>query len=91
MTRGGGAWLAAVGSLVAFAAAFFLRLNAAYGPFRLSTHPTDWPSDWALVWELWRQGQIAMPIVVQGAVLGAAAAGVPWMVFSRLTRPRGNR
>ena len=73
--------------MVAFAAAFFLRMNAAYGPFNLSFHP----GDWTVVWELWRHGQIAGPIVVQSAVLGAAAAAVPWMVFGLLTRRRGQR
>lgn len=87
MTRRGGAGLAAAGSVAAFAAAFFVRMNAAYGPFNLSVHP----SDWTVVWELWRHGQIASRIVVQSAVLGAAAAAVPWMVFGLLTRRRGTR
>jgi hypothetical protein len=87
VTRPGGAWLAAAGSAAAFAAAFFLRMNAAYGPFNLSFHP----SDWMVVWELLRQGQIASRIVVQSAVLGAAAGTVPWMVFGLLTRRPGKR
>ena len=73
--------------MVAFAAAFFLRMNAAYGPFNPSFHP----GDWTVVWELWRHGQIAARIVVQSAVLGAAAAAVPWMVFGLLTRRREQR
>jgi hypothetical protein len=91
VTRRGGAWLAAAGSLATFAAAFYLRLDAAYGPFNLSFHPSDWPADWTVVWELWRHGQIASDIVGQGAGLGAAAAGVPWVVFGLLTRRRGTR
>lgn len=87
MTRRGKAWLAAAGSVAAFVAAFFLRMNAAYGPFNLSFHP----GDWTVVWELWRHGQIATRIVVQSAGLGAAAAAVPWMVFGLLTRRRGKR
>ena len=87
MTRRGGAWLAAAGSLVAFPAALYLRMNAAYGPFNLSVDP----GDWAVVWELWRQGQIASGVVVEGAVLGAAAAGVPWVVLGLLTRRREMR
>ena len=87
MTRRGGAWLATAGSAAAFAAAFFLRMNAAYGPFNLSFHP----GDWTVVWELWRHGQIASRIVVQSAGLGAAAAAVPWMVFGLLIRRRVTR
>lgn len=86
MTRRRGAWLAGAGSVAAFAAAFFLRMNAAYGPFNLSAHP----SDWTVIWELWRHGQITSRIVLQGAGLGAAAAAVPWMAFGLLTR-RGTR
>lgn len=87
MTRRGGAWFAALGSVAAFTAVFFLRLNAAYGPFNLSSHA----SDWVVVWELWRHSQIATPIVVQGAGLGTAAAAVPWMVFALLTHRRRKR
>jgi len=87
VTRRGGAWLATAGSAAAFAAAFFLRMNAAYGPLNLSFHP----GDWTVVWELWRHGQIASRIVVQSAGLGAAAAAVPWMVFGLLIRRRGTR
>lgn len=87
MTRRGRAWLAAAGSVAAFAAAFFLRMNAAYGPFDLSSQPRDW----MVIWELWRHGQIASRIVAQSAMLGAAAAAVPWMIFGLLTRRRGKR
>lgn len=87
MTRRGGTWLAAAASVVAFAAACFLRMNAAYGPFNLSFHPDDW----MVLWELWRLGQIAPRIVVQSAALGAVAAAVPWVVFGLLTRRRPTR
>jgi hypothetical protein len=73
--------------VVAFAAGCFLRMNAAYGPFNLSFHP----GDWMVLWELWRLGQIAPRIVVQSAVLGVAAAAVPWAVFGLLTRRRPAR
>ncbi len=65
-------------------ARFFLRMNAVYGPFNLSFHP----SDWTVVWELWRHGQIAPRVVVQSAVLGVAAGAVPWVVFWLLPRRR---
>jgi hypothetical protein len=81
----GRAWLPAAGSAVAFAAAFYLRLNAAYGPFNLSWHPTDW----TVLWELMGHGQIAPRILVQGALLGAAVAAVPWVIFALRTRRRG--
>jgi len=84
VTRRAGAWLAGASSVVAFAAACFLRMNAAYGPFNLSLHPYDW----MVLWDLWRFGQIAPRVVVQSAVLGAAAAAVPWVVFGLLQRRR---
>jgi hypothetical protein len=87
VTRRGEAWLAAAGSLAAFAAGVSVRMNAAYGPFNLSFHP----GDWTVIWELLRHGQIASRIVVESAVLGAVAAVVAWMVFGLLTRRRGAR
>jgi hypothetical protein len=81
-----GAWLAAAGSGAAFAAAVFLRMDAAYGPLKLSVHP----GDWRLVWELWRDGQIPSSIVAQSVGLGAAAAVVPWIVLA-LARRRSTR
>ena len=63
------AWLAAAGSVAAFAVAFFLRMNQAYGPFNLSARP----GDWQVLWELLRHQQIAGRIVLEGA--GARAAG----------------
>ena len=82
MTRRGATGLAAAGSAVAFALALYLRLNAAYGPFNLSSNP----SDWTVLWELWRNGQIAQNVVAQGAALGAAAAAVPWVILWRRRR-----
>jgi hypothetical protein len=79
-----GVWLAAAGSVAAFALAFFLRMSAAYGPLNLSFDPADW----TVLWELWRHGQIAPRVVGEGAVLGAAAAAVPWAVLG-LSRQRG--
>jgi hypothetical protein len=87
VTRRRGARLAATGSAAAFAAAFFLRMNAAYGPFNLSLQS----GDWTVLWELWRHGQIASRVVVESAVVGAAAAAAPGMVFRLLTRRRGMR
>ena len=84
MTRRAGAGLAAAGSVAAFAAAFFLRLHAAYGPFNLSADP----GDWTVLWELWRHGQIATPVVAQGVGLGVAAAAIPWLVVGLARRPR---
>lgn len=77
------AGLAALASAVAFALAFFLRLDAAYGPFNLSLGR----SDWTVLWELWRHGQIASDVVLQAVVLGAAAAAVPWLVVARWRWP----
>ena len=91
MTRAGRAWLATVASLTAFVATCFLRLNAAYGPFNVSLHPRDWPSDAMVLWELQRNGQIALGIVLEGLVLGAAAAVVPWIALRRLNRAGGSR
>jgi hypothetical protein len=82
VTRRGGAWLAAAASVGAFAAGCFLRMNAAYGPFNLSPNPADW----MVLWDLWHLGQIAPRIVVQSALLGAAAAALPWGVFWLLRR-----
>ena len=62
----------------AFAAGFFLRMNAAYGPFNLSARP----GDWTVLWELWRHGQIASRVVAgEPWWLAAAAAAVPWVTF----------
>jgi hypothetical protein len=82
VTRRGTAWLTAVGSVAAFATVFFLRMNAAYGPFNLSVQPGDWPSDWKVLWELWRYGQIAPPVIVEAAALGAGAALIPWGLWA---------
>jgi hypothetical protein len=87
MTRRTEAGLAAAGSAAAFALAFYLRMNAAYGPLNLSLRPDDW----TVLWELWRHGQIAPGIVAQGAGLAAAAAAVPWVVFARRARDRETR
>jgi hypothetical protein len=87
VTRRGGTWLTLAGSAGAFAAAFFLRMNAAYGPFNLSLRS----SDWAVLWELWRHGQIASRVVAESAVAGAAAAAVSWMIVGVLTRRRRAR
>jgi hypothetical protein len=71
--------------VAAFALAFFLRMSAAYGPLNLSLHP----SDWAVLWELWRHGQIATRVVAQGVLLGAVAAAVLWVLLGRSRRQRG--
>ena len=84
MTRRSGAWLTALISVGAGAAACFLRMNAEYGPFNLTRHPADW----ILIWELFRSQQIAPRIVVQTLVLGAGVAALPWIVFGWLTRRR---
>ena len=76
MTRRGGTLLAAAVSVAAFVLVFFLRMNAAYGPFRLSADP----SDWTVLWELFRHGQITPRVVAESAGLGIAAAVVPWIV-----------
>ena len=90
MTRAGRAWLATSASLIAFVVVFFLRLNAAYGPFNLSIHPRDWPGDAMVLWELQQNGQISLGIVLEGAVLGAAVAGLPWIALRRLNRGGGS-
>jgi hypothetical protein len=77
----------AAGSVTAFAAAFFLRMDAAYGPFNLSFDP----GDWAIVWELWRHGQIASGVVAQSVALGLAAAALPWMARRLIARRRRSR
>jgi hypothetical protein len=74
-------WLAAA-SAGAFVAAFYLRMNAAYGPLHLSWHPADW----LVLWELWRYGQMATGVVVQAAALGVAAALVPWVALRLAAR-----
>jgi hypothetical protein len=80
-------WLAGVASAAAFVVTFFLRMNAVYGPFNLSVHVDDW----VVLWELLRHGQIALRVVVQSAVLGTAAAAVPWVVVGLATRWRETR
>jgi hypothetical protein len=80
------AWLAAAWSAAAFPVAVFLRMSAAYGPLNLSLDPADW----AVLWGLWQHGQIATRVVGEAAVLGAAAATVPWVLL-RLARPRDGR
>jgi hypothetical protein len=78
-------------SAAAMVAVFFLRMNAAYGPFHLSFDA----SDWMVLWELWRHGQIAAGVVAESAALGIAAAAVPWAVAAlrhrALWRPRRRR
>ncbi len=86
MTRRASACLAAVASGAACAAAFFLRMDAAYGPLALSAHP----SDWTVVWELFAHGQIAPRIVAESAAVGIAAASIPWLVLATRWR-RGGR
>jgi hypothetical protein len=86
----GPVWFAAAGSAAAFVVAFYLRLDAAYGPFNLSWRP----GDWSVLWELLRHGQIAPGIVAEGVALGAGAAAVPWSIVALRTlraRRRGTR
>jgi hypothetical protein len=75
--RRGPVWLWAAGSAAAFVVAFYLRLDAAYGPFNLSWRA----GDWTVLWELLRHGQIAPAIVAESLALGAAAAAVPWAII----------
>jgi hypothetical protein len=84
VTRRAGTTLAATGSVAAFAAVFYGRLHTAYGPFNLSADPADW----TVLWELWRHGQIAAPVVAQGVGLGLAAAAIPWLVVGLARRRR---
>ena len=84
MTLRRGAWLAAA-SAAAFAAAFYLRMNAAYGPLSVSPDPRDW----ILLWELLRYGQIAPRVVMESAGLGAAAAVLPWLAYAWWGRSPG--
>jgi hypothetical protein len=79
-------WMAAAVSAAAFVLAVFLRMTAAYGPLNLSLDPADW----AVLWDLWRHGQIAPRVVGEAVALGAAAAAVPWALRG-LTRPRDGR
>ena len=83
MTRRWGVAVAAAGSVAAFCGGFFVRMNAAYGPFNLSARP----GDWAVLWELWRHGQIASGVVAEAVGLAAAAATVPWVLRALLARP----
>jgi hypothetical protein len=87
VTRRGGTWLALAGSATAFVATVFLRMNAAYGPFNLAFRA----SDWTVLWELWRHGQIASRVVAESVAAGAAAATVPWLIFGLLSRRRRTR
>lgn len=87
MRRGWRVVLAAVPSGAAFAVAFVLRLDAAYGPFNLSASP----SDWQVLWELWQHGQIARRVVIEAALLGAAAGLVPWAVLGAVAARRRAR
>jgi hypothetical protein len=87
MTGRTAAALALVGSVAAAALAFYLRMDAAYGPLRLSLDP----GDWAVLWDLWRHGQIAPGVVAEGTALAAAAATVPWLLFAWRARRRGPR
>jgi hypothetical protein len=82
-----GAWLTLAGSAAAFVATFFLRMNAAYGPFNLAFGT----GDWTVLWELWRHGQIASRVVAESVAAGAAAATVPWLILGLLIRCRGTR
>jgi hypothetical protein len=87
VTPRAGAWLAAAGSLVAFGAAVFWRMDAAYGPLHLTGHP----GDWQVLWELLAHGQIAPRVVLEGVMLGAGAAALPWLVRAVIAgrgRPR---
>jgi len=84
VTRATAAALAAAASAIAFAAAVYARMNAAYGPLNLSLDP----SDWIVLWELLRYGQIRSGVVAQSAVVGVAAAIIPWAAFVLWIRRR---
>jgi hypothetical protein len=84
MTRRAGAWLAAAASAVAFGVAAYLRMSAAYGPFRLSADA----GDWRVLGELLRHGQIAPQILLECVALGVAAAAVPWLCYALAGRRR---
>jgi hypothetical protein len=77
--------IAAIASVAAFAAGVFVRMNAAYGPLNLSLDPTDW----RLLVDLLRMGQIATRVVLESALLGIAAAAVPWLALLAFRRIRG--
>jgi hypothetical protein len=81
------AGVAAAASLAAAGLAFYLRMDAAYGPLRLSLDP----GDWMVLWDLWRYGQIAPGVVAEAAALAAAAAAVPWLALAGRARRRGAR
>jgi hypothetical protein len=85
--RATAAALALAASVIAFAAAVYARMDAAYGPFNLSLSP----SDWTVLWELLRYGQIRSGIVAQSAALGLAAAIIPWAAFGIWMRRRRAR
>ena len=82
MTARAASWLVAAAGVVAFGAAFFLRMDAAYGPLQLSLDP----SDWIVLWELLSHGQIAVRVVVESAGVGVAAGAVPWLVLGLVRR-----
>lgn len=68
-----------------FGAGFFVRANAAYGPFNLSLHPADW----LVLWDLLRTGQISGRVLAEAAALGTAVALVPWALYGAWRRAGG--
>lgn len=84
-------WLAAAGSVAAFGAGVFVRMNADYGPFNLSIRPGNWPGDWQVLRELLAHGQIAPRVVLESVALGTGAAAVPWLIRALTARRRRAR
>lgn len=89
MRSGAPAVIAGVLTLPLFAAGFYLRMNAAYGPLNLSLYREDW----VLLWDLFRYGQVSSRVTMESAAAGAFLAVLPWAgVWAARRRARvGNR
>ena len=75
-------WVTVIVSPGLFALIAFVRMDAAYGPFNLSPHLTDW----VVVWELLRYGQMSVRVVMESAAAGAVGALLPWLIYHFLPR-----
>lgn len=70
-------WAAVLLTPVCFAAGFYLRMNAAYGPLNLSLRPEDW----LVLWELFQTGQISTRVLLESLAAGTAGALIPWGAY----------
>lgn len=69
-----------VASVLAFGVGFYLRMNAAYGPFNLTARPADW----VVLWDLLVHGQMSTRVLLESTAAGLLAATLLWFLSAAI-------